>query len=103
MQVPDRWWNKFKDVELPPDHPKLQPKYLQHTRAAFAMCENIDWNVGRLLAKLDELKLAENTIVLYFCDNGPNGDPSGPAVRGLFYRMRQVPHSAPLMSLNFQG
>ena len=51
MQVPDRWWNKFKDLELPPDHPKLQPKYLQHTRAAFAMCENIDWNVGRLLAK----------------------------------------------------
>jgi arylsulfatase A-like enzyme len=64
MQVPDRWWNKFKDMELPPDHPKLQPRYLQHTRAAFAMCENIDWNVGRLLAKLDELQLAENTIVL---------------------------------------
>ena len=42
------------------------------TRAALAMCENIDWNVGRVLAKLDELKLAENTIVLYFCDNGPN-------------------------------
>jgi hypothetical protein len=36
------------------------------------MCENIDWNVGRILAKLDELDLAENTIVLYFCDNGPN-------------------------------
>jgi hypothetical protein len=37
------------------------------------MCENIDWNVGRLLKRLDELKLADNTIVLYFCDNGPNG------------------------------
>ena len=37
------------------------------------MCENIDWNVGRVLAKLDELKLAENTIVVYFSDNGPNG------------------------------
>jgi hypothetical protein len=36
------------------------------------MCENIDWNVGRVLKKLDDLKLAENTIVLYFCDNGPN-------------------------------
>jgi arylsulfatase A-like enzyme len=42
------------------------------TRAALAMCENIDWNVGRLLAKLDELNLAGNTIVLYFSDNGPN-------------------------------
>ena len=35
------------------------------------MCENIDWNVGRILQKLDELKLAENTIVVYFSDNGP--------------------------------
>ena len=42
------------------------------TRAALAMCENIDWNVGRILDRLDELKLADQTIVLYFSDNGPN-------------------------------
>jgi hypothetical protein len=36
------------------------------------MCENIDWNVGRALAKLDELKIRDNTIVIYFSDNGPN-------------------------------
>ena len=36
------------------------------------MCENIDWNVGRVLQRLDELKLADNTIVIYFSDNGPN-------------------------------
>ena len=42
------------------------------TRAALAMCENIDWNVGRVLKTLDELKLADNTIVIYFSDNGPN-------------------------------
>ncbi len=82
MQVPDRWWKKFKDMKLPADHPKLQPKYLEHTRAAFAMCENIDWNVGRLMAKLDELKIAENTIVLYFCDNGPNGNRYNGGMRG---------------------
>lgn len=73
MQVPDRWWKKFKNKELTQDHPKKKGEKIGHTRAALAMCENIDWNVGRLLAKLDELKLAENTIVLYFCDNGPNG------------------------------
>ena len=82
MQVPDRFWNKFKDLELPADHPKQNDKQLNHTRAAFAMCENIDWNVGRLLAKLDDLKLAENTIVLYFCDNGPNGDRYNGGMRG---------------------
>jgi arylsulfatase A len=32
---------------------------------------NMDLAVGRLLAKLDELKLAENTLVLFTSDNGP--------------------------------
>ena len=36
----------------------------------YGMIENIDDNVGRLLAKLDELKLTENTIVILFSDNG---------------------------------
>jgi hypothetical protein len=50
--------------------PKLES--IPMTRAVLAMCENIDWNVGRVLAKLDELKLANDTIVIYFSDNGPN-------------------------------
>ena len=74
MQVPDRWWNKYKDKELKLNTSKKTRGNIDHTRAAYAMCENIDWNVGRLLKKLDELKLAENTIVVYFCDNGPNGN-----------------------------
>jgi hypothetical protein len=37
------------------------------------MLENQDWNVGRVLQKLDELKLTDNTLVIYFSDNGPNG------------------------------
>jgi hypothetical protein len=37
-----------------------------------AMIENQDANVGRVLAKLDELRVAANTIVVYFSDNGPN-------------------------------
>ena len=36
------------------------------------MCENIDDNVGKLLAALKDQKLEDNTIVLYFSDNGPN-------------------------------
>ena len=45
---------------------------LDETRAALAMCENIDWNVGRIVEKTRELGIDENTIILYFCDNGPN-------------------------------
>ena len=73
MQVPDRWWDKFKDKELAMHNRDPQREDVPHVRAALAMCENIDYNVGRLLKKLDELGVADNTIVIYFCDNGPNG------------------------------
>ena len=71
MQVPDRWWNKFKGKDLPMRPTSKKRENLPHTRAALAMCENIDWNVGRILDRLDELTLASDTIVVYFCDNGP--------------------------------
>jgi arylsulfatase len=38
--------------------------------AYYGMISNIDDNVGRLLARLDERKLAENTLVIFFSDNG---------------------------------
>ena len=73
MQVPDRWWNKFKSKEIKLRNRDPRRENLQHLRCALAMCENIDWNVGRLLKKLDQLGVAKNTIVLFFHDNGPNG------------------------------
>lgn len=82
MQVPERWWTKYGALELTQDHPKRDLEDDEHTRAALAMCENIDWNVGRLLGKLDELKLTENTIVVFFSDNGPNGDRWNGGMRG---------------------
>jgi len=35
-----------------------------------AMVEHLDTNVGRVLKKLDDLDLAERTIVIFFSDNG---------------------------------
>jgi arylsulfatase A-like enzyme len=72
MQVPERWWNRFKEMELP-DHRYNERENPDHTRAAYAMCENIDWNVGRVMNKLKEIGLEKNTIVIYLSDNGPNG------------------------------
>ena len=62
MQVPDRWWNKFKDKTLAMRHRDPDRENIVHTRAALAMCENIDGNVGRLLSKLHGLDLSDNTI-----------------------------------------
>ncbi|MGV3723594.1 MAG: arylsulfatase, partial [Actinomycetota bacterium] len=73
MQVPDRFYAKFRDAEIKLRHQDTRAEDVEKTRAALAMCENLDWNVGRVLEKLKALKLAENTIVVYFSDNGPNG------------------------------
>jgi len=72
MQVPDRWWNEFANKELKMRNRDPEKENIPFTRAALAMCENVDWNVGRITDKLDELGLTENTIIIYLSDNGPN-------------------------------
>jgi len=72
MQVPDRWWKKFEHMELEMRAKDADKEDLEFTKAALAMCENIDWNVGRIVKKLEELGIDDNTIILYFNDNGPN-------------------------------
>jgi arylsulfatase A-like enzyme len=70
------WAAPAEDWERWKDRPVAQraegKENVDETRCALAMMENQDRNVGRLLAKLDDLRLRENTIVLYFTDNGPN-------------------------------
>ena len=70
--VPQEFWDRFKDKPIAMRARDGDKEELPVTRCALAMCENIDWNVGRLLRKLDELQVSDNTIVIYFSDNGPN-------------------------------
>ena len=73
MQVPDEFWDRFKDKELAMKYHGDEVENINFTKAALAMVENIDFNVGRVFDKLKELDLEENTIVVYLSDNGPNG------------------------------
>jgi arylsulfatase/arylsulfatase A len=79
LQAPEGLLAEYKKLNLAHDHfPKIgQPLPGKANEDAiarvYAMVTNIDANVGRLLAKLDELKLAENTIVIFLTDNGPQG------------------------------
>ncbi|MFZ5829527.1 MAG: sulfatase-like hydrolase/transferase, partial [Planctomycetota bacterium] len=70
--VPDEYWQRFKDKPVAQPASDGGKEEIDVTRCTLAMGENIDWNVGRMLKKLDELGLAKNTIVIYFSDNGPN-------------------------------
>lgn len=40
--------------------------------------EEIDWSVGQITSVLDELKLNENTLVIFTSDNGPAGRQAPP-------------------------
>ncbi len=70
FEAPKKNWDNFKNKEI------KQLEYsgtedITETRAALAMCQNIDENVGRILLEIKELGIEDNTIVLYFSDNGP--------------------------------
>jgi arylsulfatase A-like enzyme len=72
MMVDDAFYHRFENLSPTMRHRDPKREDIMMTRAALAMCENIDWNVGRVLKKLDELNLQNNTIVVFFSDNGPN-------------------------------
>lgn len=43
----------------------------------YGMIENIDENMGRLMTKLDEWQIEENTVLIFMSDNGMTGGGSG--------------------------
>jgi len=48
----------------------------------YGMVTNMDENIGRVLARLEELKLAEDTLVIFLTDNGPAGKRYNGNMRG---------------------
>jgi arylsulfatase A-like enzyme len=60
-------------IALRPNVPAI-PRVVEQARCElagyYAMIENADWNVGRVLRKLDETGLADRTHVLFFSDHG---------------------------------
>jgi arylsulfatase A-like enzyme len=72
FQVPDKFYDPAVARGLKMFNRDKAKETQDKTVAVMAMCENIDWNVGRILQRVDELGLREDTIVIYFADNGPN-------------------------------
>ncbi len=77
LEVPDSYQNIYKNMNLEHDqfpavgHPLPGRAQQDVIAKVYGMVTNIDDNIGRLLAKLDELGLANETIVIFLTDNGP--------------------------------
>ncbi len=61
FQVPDKYFDKYKAKGLD-----------NELASIYGMVENVDDNIKRLLDKLETSGLAENTLVIFMTDNGPN-------------------------------
>lgn len=68
----------------------ITPSGLQRNPVFAGLVDAMDQSVGRVLAKLDELKLADNTLVIFTSDNGglaTSGQPTNwPATNNAPYR-----------------
>jgi arylsulfatase/arylsulfatase A len=63
-------------------HPLTGPADRDRLARTYAMISNIDENVGRLLDGLERSQLANNTIVIFMTDNGPDTSRYVAGMRG---------------------
>lgn len=93
--VPEEYWNRYRDVEIPPvraparsmeelhpfdqwiqihheadRHPLSEPEVERARRAYYAAVSYVDDVVGRLLAELTRLGMADDTVVVFTSDHG---------------------------------
>lgn len=60
--ISNEWADTYRKMGINDTHARL-----------YGMVENIDWNMGKIFRKLEDLKIADDTIVVYTSDHGPCG------------------------------
>jgi arylsulfatase A-like enzyme len=73
--APEEWMRKHNpaDVKLRanvPLIPSVEPEARKDIAISNAMVENLDWNVGRIIAEIEKAGLADNTYIMFFSDHG---------------------------------
>ncbi len=78
LQVPESYYQQYADIDPSISFDKnnsatrqMSEKDKEDARRVYAMVTNIDDNIGKMLQKLDDLGISENTIVIFMTDNGP--------------------------------
>ena len=86
--VADSYADPYRKMNLshdqfPSDGQPLNGRVDEETLAKiYGMITNIDDNVGRLLATLDDSGLSDNTLVIFLTDNGPQSERYKGGLRG---------------------
>ncbi len=70
-------WCTFRDGE--------RDELPEWMRVYYAMVANLDWNVGRLMDRLEKLGLAEDTILVFTSDHGEMFGAHGRRAKNIFY------------------
>lgn len=84
LQVPDRYAEPYRQAGLSDELAKF-----------YGMITNIDENLGRLLADLQEQDLAARTILIFMTDNGTAGNGYNVGMRGRKGSMYEGGHRVP--------
>jgi arylsulfatase A-like enzyme len=71
FQAPDSFFDKYREKSCD-----------DALAAVYAMVESTDAAIGRLLARIDELDLTKDTIVIFTSDHGPNTPRYNAGLRG---------------------
>jgi arylsulfatase/arylsulfatase A len=86
--VPPDLLEKYRGLDLSPQafagEPGRQATFHDEDKLArlYSMIEDIDVNMGRLLDFLDGEGLADDTLLFFLCDNGPQGRRFNGGLRG---------------------
>ena len=90
LQVPDAYYQLYKDIDPTSSFaddgrpfPEMSEKNKEDARKVYAMITNIDDNIKKLTSALEELAIAENTILIFMTDNGPQQPRYLAGLRGL--------------------
>jgi len=78
LQVPEKYYQQYASIDPASgfendDRPftEMSNKDKEDARKVYAMVTNIDDNLGKLFKKLDDLNIADNTLIIFMTDNGP--------------------------------
>jgi arylsulfatase A-like enzyme len=81
---------------------KNDPRSAQHNAVMAGMIKSMDESIGQLMDKLEQLGIEEDTILIFFSDNGGNmydrTAPDGTAYQAQGPRGRRPTNNAPLRS-----